>query len=91
MLKTRLLVLMAERRIRTIADMAKRAGVARRTLSVGINAQSVPWDSVTIEALCKALDCQPGDFLEYVPDGKVSMAQKRHAVDTLVERSSHGG
>jgi len=31
--------------------------------------------SVTIEtitALCKTLDCQPGDIMEYVPDGKVS-------------------
>ena len=22
----------------------------------------------TLEAICKALDCQPGDLLEYVPD-----------------------
>ena len=22
----------------------------------------------TLDALCKALDCQPGDILEYVPD-----------------------
>ena len=22
----------------------------------------------TLEAICKALDCQPGDILEYVPD-----------------------
>lgn len=25
-------------------------------------------DTRTIEALCKYLDCQPGDILEYVPD-----------------------
>lgn len=25
-------------------------------------------DSRTIEALCKRLNCQPGDFMEYVPD-----------------------
>ena len=24
----------------------------------------------TLEAICKALDCQPGDILEYVPDGE---------------------
>jgi len=23
----------------------------------------------TLEAICRALDCQPGDLLEYVPDG----------------------
>lgn len=25
-------------------------------------------DTRTIEALCKYLDCQPGDILEYIPD-----------------------
>jgi putative transcriptional regulator len=25
-------------------------------------------DTDTLEALCKALDCQPGDLLVYVPD-----------------------
>ncbi|WP_195277209.1 helix-turn-helix domain-containing protein [Anaerotruncus rubiinfantis] len=25
-------------------------------------------DSRTIEAICKRLNCQPGDFMEYVPD-----------------------
>lgn len=25
-------------------------------------------DTRTIEALCKYLDCQPGDIMEYVPD-----------------------
>jgi len=24
----------------------------------------------TLEAICKALDCQPGDILEFVPDGE---------------------
>ena len=24
----------------------------------------------TLEAICKALDCQPGDILEYVPEGE---------------------
>ena len=28
--------------------------------------QSIGWDN--IEFLCKALNCQPGDILEYVPD-----------------------
>lgn len=28
-------------------------------------------DTRTIEALCKYLDCQPGDILEYIPDEKI--------------------
>lgn len=27
-------------------------------------------DTRTIEALCKYLNCQPGDILEYMPDGE---------------------
>lgn len=26
----------------------------------------------TLEAICEALDCQPGDLLEYEPDGQCS-------------------
>ena len=26
----------------------------------------------TLEAICKALDCQPGDLLEYIPDDELS-------------------
>lgn len=29
-------------------------------------------DTRTIEALCKYLDCQPGDLMEYVPDSEKS-------------------
>lgn len=30
--------------------------------------QNTPVSTSTIDALCKALDCQPGDLMEYVPD-----------------------
>ena len=33
------------------------------------NGKSVTTD--TIERLCKALNCQPGDLLEYIPDDEV--------------------
>lgn len=33
-------------------------------------------DSRTIEALCKRLNCQPGDFLHYVPDPDLSSDTK---------------
>ena len=28
-------------------------------------------DTRTIDALCKFLDCQPGDILEYIPDSEI--------------------
>ena len=35
---------------------------------VNLDAKAVRFS--TLEAICKALDCQPGDILEYVPDGE---------------------
>jgi putative transcriptional regulator len=30
----------------------------------------------TLASICRALDCQPGDLLEYVPDEQVKAQQK---------------
>jgi putative transcriptional regulator len=30
----------------------------------------------TLEAICRELDCQPGDLLEYVPDGAADKAER---------------
>jgi len=32
------------------------------------NGQSVGWDN--IETICRLLKCQPGDFMEYIPDSE---------------------
>lgn len=32
-------------------------------------------DTRTIEALCKYLNCQPGDIMEYVPDDDLNITQ----------------
>ncbi len=39
------------------------------TLQKFRNKQPVSWEN--IEMLCQLLNCQPGDILEYVPDGDV--------------------
>ena len=41
-------------------------GVHPRTFSKMQNSELIRSD--TIDQLCKLLDCQPGDFMEYVPD-----------------------
>ena len=37
-------------------------------LSILFTAVPLSTDRETLEAICAALDCQPGDILEYVPD-----------------------
>jgi putative transcriptional regulator len=41
-------------------------------LSILISGKAKAVRFSTLEAICKALDCQPGDILEYVPDKKSS-------------------
>ena len=58
---------LGERRIK-ITAMAKMAGIANNTVMALYHerAKGISWD--VLEKLCAALNCQPGDLLEYVPD-----------------------
>ncbi|NPV29824.1 MAG: helix-turn-helix transcriptional regulator [Firmicutes bacterium] len=72
MITWRLHLKMAEKRMKII-DLARVTGLAPETVSKyyhdkGITAVEMD----TLEAFCKALDCQPGDLLVYVPDGEES-------------------
>ena len=52
-------------------DMKKKDLMEAARLSPTIVARMTknkPIDGSTLERICKALDCQPGDVLEYVPD-----------------------
>ena len=59
---------MAEKRWR-IADLARHSRVSRDTIRkyyYGKNVDGVEME--TLNSFCKALQCQPGDLLVYVPD-----------------------
>ena len=49
-------------------DLVKKTGIRQPTLSAMNNnsAKHIPLD--VLDKLCKELDCQPGDLLEYIPD-----------------------
>lgn len=65
-IKNTLSCIMGEKRI-NISDLAKSAGVSRNTITALYheNAKGITWD--VLEKICVALNCQPGDLLEYVP------------------------
>ena len=60
-------VMMAKRRIGAGA-LAEAIGITPPNLSILNNNKARAVRFSTLEALCKALDCQPGDLLEYTPD-----------------------
>ena len=62
-------VMMAKRKM-SLNELAERVDVTVANLSVLKNNRAKAVRFSTLEAICKALDCQPGDILEYVPDKK---------------------
>ena len=60
-------VMMAKRKM-TISQLSEKVDVTLANLSILKNNKAKAVRFSTLEAICKALDCQPGDILEYVPD-----------------------
>lgn len=60
-------VMMARRKI-GLTELAARVDITMANLSILKNNKARAVRFSTLEALCKALECQPGDILEYVGD-----------------------
>ena len=60
-------VMMAKRKI-SAGELAEKIGITPANLSILTNNKAKAIRFSTLEALCKALDCQPADILEYIPD-----------------------
>ena len=60
-------VMMARRKM-SLNELSQRVDITLANLSSLKNNKARAVRFTTLEAICKALDCQPGDILEYVPD-----------------------
>ena len=61
-------VMMARRKI-GLTELSQEVDVTMANLSILKNNKARAVRFSTLNAICKALDCQPGDILEYVPVG----------------------
>ena len=59
-------VMMARRKM-SAGELAQKVDLTAANLSILKNNHAKAVRFSTLEAICKALDCQPGDILEYVP------------------------
>ena len=57
-------VMMARRKMSS-QDLAERIGITQANLSILKTGKAKAIRFSTLDAICKALDCQPGDILEY--------------------------
>ena len=60
-------VMMAKRK-KSLTELAGEVDITLANLSILKNNKAKAVRFSTLESICKALDCQPGDILEYVPD-----------------------
>ncbi|QWC23440.1 helix-turn-helix transcriptional regulator [Bacillus haikouensis] len=61
-------VMLAKRKM-SVTELSERVGITMANLSILKNGKAKAVRLSTLEAICKALDCQPGDLLEYRDDG----------------------
>lgn len=61
-------VMMAKRKI-SLGELAERINLTLANLSILKTGKAKAVRFSTLEAICKELDCQPGDILEYRKDG----------------------
>ena len=62
-------VMMAKRKM-SLGELAQKVDITMANLSILKNNKARAVRFSTLEAICAALDCQPGDLLEYIPDGE---------------------
>lgn len=60
-------VMMAKRK-KSVTELANEVDITMANLSILKNNKAKAVRLSTLDAICKALDCQPGDILEYVKD-----------------------
>ncbi|MDR1428244.1 MAG: helix-turn-helix transcriptional regulator [Bifidobacteriaceae bacterium] len=60
-------VLLAQRKM-SVAQFAKAVGITPANVAVLKNGRAKAVRFSTLEAICRALRCQPGDILTYAPD-----------------------
>ena len=60
-------VMLAKRKM-TVTELTEKVGITKANLSILKNGKAKAIRFSTLEAICKALGCQPGDILEYKED-----------------------
>jgi putative transcriptional regulator len=59
-------VMLAKRKM-SLTELSERVGITLANLSILKNGKARAIRFSTLEAICEALDCQPGDILEFRP------------------------
>lgn len=67
MIIVRLDVMLAKRKV-SVTELSEKLGITMANVSILKNGKAKAVKLETLDSICRILDCQPGDILEYVPD-----------------------
>lgn len=69
----------------TLTELSEKVGITLANLSVLKTGKARAVRFSTLEAICEALDCQPGDLLQFTPDPEAESATetRREITPTL--------
>lgn len=67
---------MLEKRNMSVTELAQKVGITMANISVLKNNKARAIRFSTLDAICKALDCQPGDILEYIEEDELVNAEE---------------
>jgi putative transcriptional regulator len=62
-------VMLAKRKM-SVTELSEKVGITMANISILKNGKAKAIRFPTLDAICKALDCQPGDILEYKAEKK---------------------
>ena len=60
-------VMLAKRKV-SVTELSERLGITMANVSILKNGKAKAVKLETLNKICRILDCQPGDILEFVPD-----------------------
>ena len=66
-IKSKLAVILAEREMK-LTELEEKTGISLNNLSILKTGKAKAVRFSTLNEVCKALNCQPGDLFQYIPD-----------------------
>jgi putative transcriptional regulator len=74
-------VMLAKRKM-SVTELAEKVGITIANISILKNGKAKAIRLSTLEAICTALNCQPGDILEFSPDRADVAGAQAHPAPT---------
>lgn len=70
-------VILAKRKM-SVTELAEKVGITMANISILKNGKAKAIKIDTLNKICKALECQPGDILEWRDDMEISEEERGH-------------